>query len=447
MEYIENMRLIDMKRLFISTFLVCFCFACSSCNTRSPVHTIDSSESAATSESVHMETENTADSAKLTVESTTEYTAESTEKIFSELTDSTTEPVTSGANWSLTELPDSDNLLFSRKLIVKHTLEWIARYKEDYAEAVVSMEMPENTVRDEAIGSLKHNGQTITLLCVYQLAEDATLDTLIQNNIVPASLPLYHEIELFTDNEKYYIQLFENTFESMYRCLVRISENYVLHFNVEGNDLDFTAIELICNTASIVEISPMLESLEPLKIDEPLKPVMLKNLIWMEEPDSIPPYQTNGIGGWVQGDLPENVHIQIALPASWSELPGKDDSYNYYSEFSVVKAGISPERCMYQGFFGEFLFSTIYNTGAYTNEPFVCFPEGTPGVEEGITEDAGHNYWLRRVEAPTYHAIEYDCYVQVSEAYIYHFMLCIDIDNADLVYDIMNSIQFSIGDE
>ncbi len=378
---------------------------------------------------------------------TTEYTTESTEASSSESTANTTEPVTSGSNWSLTELPDSENLLFSRNLIVKHTLRWIARYNEDYAKAVVSMEIPENTVRDEAIGSLKYNDQIITLLCVYQLEKDEPLDTLIQNDIIPAYIPYYNEVELFTDNEKYYIQFFTGAFDSRYRCLVRISENYVLYFNVEGTDLDFTVIDLICDTASIIEVSPMLESQDLLKTDEPLETVRLKNLIWIEQPDSIPPYQTNGIGGWVQGDLPENVHIQIALPASWSELPGKDDSYNYYSEFSVVKAGISPERCMYQGFFGEYLFSTIYNTGSHTNEPFVCFPEGTPGVEEGITEDTGNNYWLRRVESPTYHAIEYDCYVQVSEAYIYHFMLCLDIDNADLVYDIMNSIQLSIGVE
>ena len=437
-----------MKRLFLAVMLVLFCMFCSSCNTRSPVHTIDSLESAATSESVHMETENTADSAKLTVESTTEYTAESTEKIFSESTDSTTEPVTSGANWSLTELPDSDNLLHTTEVLFKKTLKWCENYNfysNPNLVAIVSAEVPQNTIIDR--GSLKYGEQIIDLVYIYELADNEPIDTIIQKGIIPASVPYYREKELFTDGEKYYIQLFTGTYDSMYRCLVRISENYVLHFEVEGTDLDFTAIDLICDTASVVEISPMLESQEPLKIDEPLKPVILKNLTWMEEPDYIPMIREPHIGGIVLSDMPEDTILQISLPVSWTEFLGDDPfDRHLYAEFDLRIAGASPERCMYQGFCGEFIYNTVYNTGRYKDEPFVCFAEDTPGVEEGMT-GTGNSYWLRRTESPTYHAIEYDCYVQVSDVYIYRFELCLDVDNADLVYDIMDSIQFSIGDE
>ena len=437
-----------MKRLFLAVMLVLFCTFCSSCNTKPPIHTTDSSESAATSESVHTETENTEDSAKSTVESITEYTAESTEKIFSESTDSTTEPVTSGANWSLTELPDSDNLLHTTEVLFEKTLKWCKSYNfysNSNPVAIVSAEVPQNTILDR--GSLKCGEQIIDLVYIYELADNEPIDTIIQKGIISEYLPLYPEIERFTDNEKYYIQLFANTLESMYRCLVRISENYVLHFEVEGTDLDFTAIDLICDTASVVEISPMLESQEPLKIDEQLKPVTLKNLTWMEEPDSIPMIREPHIGGIVLSDMPENTILQISLPASWTELlcDNPFDKY-YYAEFDVRIAGASPERCMYQGFCGEFIYNTVYNTGRYKDEPFVCFAEDTPGVEEGMT-GTGNSYWLRRTESPTYHAIEYDCYVQVSDVYIYRFELCLDVDNADLVYDIMESIQFSIGDE
>lgn len=435
-----------MQRLFISAILVFLCLMCSSCNTKPPVNTTDSSESSATSESMHTDTENTADSTKLTVESTTESTAESTEEIFSESTDSTTEPVTSESNWSLTELPDSENLLHTTEVLFKKTLKWCESYNfyvNPHPVAIVSAEVPQNTISDR--GRLKYGEQIIDFNYIYELADNEPIDTIIQKGIISADLPYYNEAELFTDGEKYYIQFFTGAFDSRYRCLVRISENYVLHFEVKGTDLDFTAIDLICNTASVVEISLMLESQEPLKMDEPLKLVTLKNFTWMEEPDRIPMIREPHIGGIVINDMPEDTILQISLPDSWTELCKDRFNRHFYAEFDLRIAGASPERCMYQGFCGEYIYNTVYNTGLYKDEPFVCFAESTPGVEAGITE-TGNNYWLRRTESPTYHAIEYDCYVQVSDVYIYRFELCLDVDNADLVYDIMDSIRFSIGD-
>ncbi len=426
-----------MKQLFISVVFVFLCLMCFSCNTRPPVDTVDSLESETTDLSIQS--------------TTTEYTTESTEASSSESTANTTEPVTSGSNWSLIELPDSENLLYTTQAFFKKTLKWWDSY-DSYANeepnpiAIVSAQVPQGVINDRG-GLLKDEEERIQFLYVYELADSEPIDTIIQKGIISAHIPYYNEVERFTDNEKYYIQFFTGAFDSMYRCLVRISEDYVLHFEIDGTDLDFTVIDLICDTASIVEISPMLESQEPLKIDEPLKPVELKNLVWMEEPDYIPMIREPHIGGIALSDMPEDTILQISLPASWTELLCDDRFDRHcYAEFNVLIAGVSPERCMYQGFCGEYIYNTVYNTGLYKDEPFVCFAEGELGVEEGITE-TGNNYWLRRTESPTYHAIEYDCYVQISNTYIYRFELSLDVDNADLVYDIMNSIQFSIGDE
>ena len=72
-----------MKRLFLAVILVLFCMFCSSCNTRPPVHTIDSSESAVTSESVDLSMhsiteEDPIDSFQTNIAATTENSLETT---------------------------------------------------------------------------------------------------------------------------------------------------------------------------------------------------------------------------------------------------------------------------------------------------------------------------------------------------------------------------------
>ena len=71
--------------MFISAILVSLCLACSSCNTKPPVNTTESSESEPTDASAYTEIAKTADSAEPTSESISEQITEPTTALSSEL--------------------------------------------------------------------------------------------------------------------------------------------------------------------------------------------------------------------------------------------------------------------------------------------------------------------------------------------------------------------------
>ena len=134
--------------------------------------------------------------------------------------------------------------------------------------------------------------------------------------------------------------------------------------------------------------------------------------------------------GRVVDDLPKEWHIELDLPENWTFIPtiksenNSSSSNTIYSEFGLPKCGLSPDKCNYQAFCG-------YNT--YNAETAEFYDT------EGITA-GGNKYWIEKNERKDYHAIDANILVQLSDEYYYHFSLCVDEDNAELVQQVINSV-------
>ena len=108
----------------------------------------------------------------------------------------------------------------------------------------------------------------------------------------------------------------------------------------------------------------------------------------------------------------------------------------------------------------EFGYPCIYTYRYYRNCEYQAFrSDGLYRVESELTELesrynlqfelehtefgttlSGNTYFLNYEEVPLYHAVECRCYIQLTENYVYSFMLCVDLDNIDMIYDVVNSV-------
>ena len=409
-------------KLFFVTLaaLVLICIVCTSCNTVAPVDTdiIDSKSSFFGDTSI----------GKATIGLTSDVVSNSTDDV-----------TISQSNWSLSELPESDDVLLTAECDLFSGLKWVTTYNNIYSShpptATIRMRVPGGADLRGYDIQFGDGGQILNRLCVYEAVTDALLETLTEN--AAASFWYYEKEELITDRSKYSIQLFHNTDPKnesyVYFCFVRLSENYVLHFRVTGRTEDRTVIDAILASAELVQVSEQWEPQKTIQTEESFKPVTLQSFYCIEKPASGP------LDSVWQDDMPSETELRLLLPKSWTLLPASEKDFenhkvHIYAELGVPKIGVNMQKCMYQSFLG-----LAFYPSAYSDELFKW-----PEVESGTT-DSGNQYWLCRTENPSYHAIEYDVYIQLSEAYIYNFYLCVDADSAEIVYNIMDSLLLSVS--
>ena len=418
-----------MKRLksgsAVSGILVLICIVCTSCHAA-----LSENTSAVNSE----------DKFFLNTSVENQTTEEAFDAV-SSTTDSTTLPVVRQPEWSLSELPGRDDVLLTAECNLFSGLRWVTTYNNIY-----SSHQPTATIRMRLPGSaglrgydiqFGDGGQNLNRICVYEAVTDASLDALTEN--AAASFWHYEKEEPITDQSNYLIQLFHNADSEnesyVYFCFVRLSENYVLHFRVTGRTEDRTVIDAVLASAELVQVSEQWEPQQTIQTEEPFKPVALQSFYCVEKPASGP------LDSVWQDDMPPETELRLLLPESWTLLPASEKDFenhkvHIYAELGVPKVGVNRQKCMYQSFLG-----LAFYPSAYSDEL-----SKRPEAESGTT-DSGNQYWLCRTGNPSYHAIEYDVYIQLSEAYIYNFYLCVDAENTELVYDIMGSLQLLAGEE
>ena len=384
-----------MKRLFLAVMLVLFCMFCSSCNTRSPIHTIDSSESAATSESVHMETENTADSAKLTVESTTEYKTTN----FDEYDDISMLYLYGCPQSSLPWLRPFCNPQFGQ-----------VTYDMSLPKEILHFELYEMDIYDE----LKKD----ELYFLRQQFSDIDIQDL--------NISMYNGI---TSNRKsyYYYEIDNlNSINKEFYCALRVTDYHVFCFKYIGTKESF---EQVLNSISI---EPLEESIHPetslaVKVDEPLEMKSFPFQYALKTETEV---------------VPTNLKIQVSLPISWKDFVmtvSSTDKRFYCAEFGYpcIYTYRYYKNCEYQAF---------KSNGIYRIESDLTELESRYNLQfelehtESGTTESGNTYFLNYEEVPLYHAVEYRCYIQLTENYVYSFMLCVDLDNADMIDNVVNSV-------
>ena len=64
-------------------------------------------------------------------------------------------------------------------------------------------------------------------------------------------------------------------------------------------------------------------------------------------------------------------------------------------------------------------------------------------VQESGQTSGGAPYIVYAIEIPEYHAIEYRVYLQVEANIVASFMLCVDMDNTDLLKAVIDSVAFA----
>ena len=206
------------------------------------------------------------------------------------------------------------------------------------------------------------------------------------------------------------------------RGYIRIQDKYALRFEYETDENSTDDLINILQTVTLVALPEKTDkNAADVQIHEELRTVRIDNLIAIVEE-----YLPHGVS---TEELPEEMYIEIDLPASWELLPTKTGEMDindvFYTELGMPGSGTSPDKCLYQAFHSWYL--SIEETADL---------QGT----EGITA-SGNKYWLLENIIDDYHAVEYHVCVQLSDKYFYEFTLCVDKDNTELVYRVIDTIQ------
>lgn len=206
------------------------------------------------------------------------------------------------------------------------------------------------------------------------------------------------------------------------RGYIRVQDKYALRFEYETDENVTDDLINILQTVTLVALPEKTsKNAADVQIHEELRTVRIDNLIAIVEEQL--PY------GVSPEELPEEMYIEIDLPASWELLPTKtgetDIADVFYTELGMPGSGISPDKCLYQAFHSWYL--SIEETADL---------HGTEG-----TSASGNKYWLLENTIDDYHAVEYNVCVQLSDKYFYDFELCVDKDNTELVYQVIDSVK------
>lgn len=418
------MGFIGMKRLFILTIFVFFCFAFSSCNTKPPIHTIDSSESAATDLSTQISTaENT------------EITSLITEHILTE-----SQPAISPVE------PDEIVLCETPITLIYPRYQWLWRrgMKVDTSEDNpfrICIQIPQRWLL-----SSEQYGSSYNQRGLYEVSREEKVNLHMiskywQLSILPGFKSCF---EGTTNSGKDYF-IIQDTSSSTngdgdfdFFCYIRVSENYMFYFSVEG--VESADLDSIITALDTVELTGDIQYHNP----EAISNTESENLKFIE----IPKIYIVSYHEWLeQSEL--NGYLKFALPESWHEI---DVGNNMYARQDFPEYAIAPEteRCDYP-YIGEFLLvktdkdiklDADFHYKMNRMVPYnYRYPENSVyvGVMEGNTP-----YVLYRTDIKEHHAVEYIAYARLSDTYVVNFDFCVDLDMADLIYEVIDSMNLVI---
>ncbi len=196
-----------------------------------------------------------------------------------------------------------------------------------------------------------------------------------------------------------------------------LADGYAIPFEFRCIGGDFDTIPSLISAISVTEPSEApKKNADDVMLDEELSAIKITDLFCINRITMSESFGEH---------LPKDFYIELCLPASWQHLGKDTDMTNsVYSELGIPHFELSPEKCIYQGFASDCL---------YTEETSVA------GGSFGTT-DSGNEYWFTKTAYDYYHAIEYDVSLRISDEYIYRFTLCVDKDNTDLVEKVINSV-------
>ena len=206
------------------------------------------------------------------------------------------------------------------------------------------------------------------------------------------------------------------------RGRIRVQDKYALRFEYETDENSTDDLINILQTVTLVSLPEKTDkNAADVQIHEELRTVRINDLIAIVEE-----YLPHGVS---PEELPKEMYIEIDLPASWELLPTKTGEMDiddvFYTELGMPGSGTSPDKCLYQAFHSWYLL--IEETADFY------------GIEG--TTASGNRYWLLENTIDEYHAVEYHVCVRLSDKYFYEFELCVDKDNTELVYQVIDSVK------
>ncbi len=406
-----------MKRLLISAVFVFLCIVCFSCNTRPQVDTVGPLESETTD---------------LSMQSTTTEYMESDS--FTYVIPAETQP--ENLNLNLGKVITLETPI----LYIMPSLDWIGRLPVKLIEEdiwKICMEVPncwidiqlENIplLDSPYLFEIDHNAVMnanliYSLVGGYKSAKDR--DCFITGN-TQKNLEYIVFYESYSDADSMY--------KYVYECFIRVSENYIWQFMLRSTEQDYsTALIDAINTICLVGPGPSY-SMIPEQNNENNE----SRVITIEDLN-------------IKNDNPNttfDVNLEIEIPEQWSLISETSDII-IFALNSKPEAAISgntvycPYPALNISLHADQILDDIKSNEEYY---YQCFPDQLYRYDEtfmGITE-SGNSYLLYSHTIEDYHTVKIQACVQLPENYIISFILYIDIDEMDLVYDIINSLSIS----
>ena len=381
-----------MKRSFLAVMLVLFCMLCSSCNTKPPVHMTDISNS----ESLTSENFNMNFSTITTLETPILYIMPSLDWIgrlpVRSIEDNTWKICMDVPNWWIDIQLENMPLLDSPYLF----------------------EIDHNAVMNANL--------IYSLVGGYKSSKDR--DVYIAGN-TQKDLEYIVFCESESDSDSVY--------KYVYECFVRVSENYIWQFMLRSTEQDCsTALVDAINTVCLVGKEPSYSIIpEQNKENNGNRVIVIENLkIKNENPNTI-----------------FDANLEIEIPEQWGLIDETPDTITFAlnSKPEIAISG-NTAYCPYPALNISLQIDELSEDIKIDKEYYYqCFPHQLYRYDETFmgTTESGNSYLLYSHNIEDYHTVKIQACVQLPENYIISFILYIDIDEMNLIYDMINSLNIS----